>query len=62
MVISEMSTLPLGKYDDLTDSATQALRYLRTVGLAQTDEEEHHEDMSRVTHRGRVKPLYPGFG
>jgi hypothetical protein len=28
-------------------------------GMTQTDEEENHEDMSRVTHRGRLKALYP---
>ena len=26
---------------------------LRAVGMVQTDEEEYHEDMSRVMHRGR---------
>jgi phage terminase large subunit-like protein len=39
MVIDEMAMFPAGKYDDLTDSATQALKYLRSVGMAETDEE-----------------------
>ena len=37
-----------GRYDDLTDSATQALKYLRSVGMAQTDEEEHVEEIESV--------------
>ena len=36
MVITEMSLFPKGHYDDLTDSATQAINYLRSVGLAQS--------------------------
>jgi len=60
LVISEMATFPLGRYDDLTDSATQALRYLRTIGRAQTDEEEQFADQQRMTHRSRPRPLYPG--
>jgi predicted phage terminase large subunit-like protein len=59
MVIDEMANFPLGRYDDLTDSASMALRYLRDVGMARTDEEERFEDLSRVTHRGRPKALYP---
>jgi hypothetical protein len=48
-----------GKYDDLTDSATQALKYLRDVGLAQTDEEERNAEIGTVMHRPRLKNLYP---
>ena len=36
MVISEMANFPLGKYDDLTDSATQSLGFLRNMGIAKT--------------------------
>ena len=61
LVITEMSTFPMGRYDDLTDSATQALRYLRTIGRAQTDEEENFADQQRMTHRSRLRPLYPGM-
>jgi hypothetical protein len=38
---------------------TQALKYLRDVGLAQTDEETRDEENERVTHRPRPKALYP---
>jgi phage terminase large subunit-like protein len=53
MVIDEMAMFPAGNYDDLTDSATQALKYLRAAGLSETDEEVH-ESENRA-----VKPLYP---
>lgn len=59
MVIDEMATFPKGKYDDLTDSATQAIKHLRDVGLAQTDEEVTAEEHERVMHRPRRKALYP---
>jgi hypothetical protein len=59
MVIDEMSMLPAGRYDDLTDSATQALKYLRAAGLSETDEEVHESENRAVMHRPRLKPLYP---
>jgi len=39
MVIDEMESFPKHKYRDLTDSATQAVKHLRSLGLANTDEE-----------------------
>jgi predicted phage terminase large subunit-like protein len=59
MVIDEMAVFPKGKYRDLTDSATQAINYLRKIGLAQTDEEVSAEEVARVTHRPRPKAIYP---
>lgn len=59
MVIDEMAVFPKGKYDDLTDSATQAIKHLRGVGLAQSDEEVHAEETERVTHKPKPRPLYP---
>jgi hypothetical protein len=41
------------------DSMTQALKCLRDVGLAQTDEEARDGENARVTHRPRPKALYP---
>jgi predicted phage terminase large subunit-like protein len=58
-VITEMSLFPHGKRDDLTDSATQAISYLRGIGLAQTEDEARAEDDERVSHRPRPRPLYP---
>jgi predicted phage terminase large subunit-like protein len=59
LVMSEMEVFPRGKYKDLTDSATQAIKYLRDVGLAQTDDETHVAEMEAVTLRQKPKPLYP---
>ena len=59
MTISEMAVFPKGKYDDLTDSATQALKYLRGAGLLQTDDEVSAADADRVTHRSQPRALYP---
>ena len=60
LVITEMSMFPVGRYDDLTDSATQALLYLRNIGLAWTAEEEHHVEIGTVMHKPRrLKSLYP---
>jgi phage terminase large subunit-like protein len=59
LCIQEMSVFPAGRFDDLTDSATQALKYLRDRGWGQTDEEEREAETSRNTHRPRLKSLYP---
>jgi hypothetical protein len=39
LVITEMEVFPKGRYDDLTDSTTQAIRYLRDNGLLRSDRE-----------------------
>jgi predicted phage terminase large subunit-like protein len=59
MVIDETAVFPKGKYKDLTDSTTQAIKHLRDVGLAQLDDEMRAEEAERVTHRPRPKALYP---
>jgi predicted phage terminase large subunit-like protein len=60
MVMTEMSLFPAGRYDDLTDSATQALKYLRDRGWGQTDEEQRNAEIGTVMHRPRrLPPLYP---
>ena len=59
MVIEEMEVFPKGKYLDLTDSTSQAMKYLRDNGLARTDEEVHASEIENVRHRPRLKALYP---
>ena len=52
---------PVGRYKDLTDSASMALKYLRDVGLADTEVEEQADKTERAMRRlERPKPLYPG--
>jgi hypothetical protein len=36
-VIDEMEMFPKGRYDDLTDSTTMAVSFLRGSGILQTD-------------------------
>jgi predicted phage terminase large subunit-like protein len=59
MVIEEASKFPKFKYDDLTDSMTQALRYLRDVGLAQTDEEAAVVEREEAMLKPKRRALYP---
>ena len=59
LVIRELEAFPRGKYDDLTDSTTQAMKYFRDAGLAMTDEEVAHEEYERGMHRPQRKALYP---
>jgi hypothetical protein len=39
-----MSLFPAGRFSDLTDSTSQALKYLRDVGLAQSEEKQHETE------------------
>lgn len=59
LVIQEMAVFPAGKYDDLTDSTTQAVKYLRDIGMAPTDEEVKAEEAEWVMHKPQPKALYP---
>lgn len=59
LVIEQMSVFPKSRYDDLTDSATQAINYLRSVGMAQSDDEAAHAEIEGVMHRPKQKPVYP---
>jgi predicted phage terminase large subunit-like protein len=51
LVIGEMEVFPKGRYDDLTDSTTQAIKYIRDNGLLQTDEETRHEELRSVVRK-----------
>lgn len=59
MVIQEMSLFPAGKYDGLTDSTTQAVKWLRDNGHAPTDEEVIHLQEEAVRHKSKQVALYP---
>jgi phage terminase large subunit-like protein len=60
MVITEMSMFPAGRYDDLSDSSSQGLKYLRDIGLAQSEEEQHLAETETVRRRPRRRrSLYP---
>lgn len=59
MVIREMEVFPAGKYDDLTDSTTQAVKWLRDNGMAPTDEEVLVMQTEEAMFKPKLKPLYP---
>jgi predicted phage terminase large subunit-like protein len=59
LVIEEMMMFPRGRYDDLTDTASMALNYLRSVGEALTDVEVKADEIGGVMHKPRLPALYP---
>lgn len=59
VVIDEMAVFPRGRYDDLTDSTTQALKHLRIGGMLQMREEVRNEDERRARLKRKLQPLYP---
>jgi len=59
MVIDEAAVFPNGRYKDLTDSLTQAIKFLRDTGMAQTDDEATFVENQSVTHRPQPKAIYP---
>jgi predicted phage terminase large subunit-like protein len=61
MVIDEVASVPRGKYDDLSDTVSQALLYLRQVGMARLisegtpyAEEDENEIVARKLKGERV--------
>lgn len=59
MVITEMAQFPKAKHDDLVDSATQALRWLRDNRMALRHEEQAKEEREAATYKRPAPPLYP---
>jgi predicted phage terminase large subunit-like protein len=59
MVISEAAQFPFSKYDDLTDTVSQALRHLRDNGLISRAPERKAELEESMRFRSRTQPLYP---
>src|SRR5262249_48366973 len=61
LVIDEAANFPKGRFDDLTDSTSLAINFLRTAGRAPSREEwavnKEMGDNSR--RRSRPSPLYP---
>ncbi|MGH7744507.1 MAG: hypothetical protein ACREQ5_06755, partial [Candidatus Dormibacteria bacterium] len=47
-VITQCEVFPKGARDDLVDTVTQALRYLRSIGLAVLTEEDDEDKARRL--------------
>jgi predicted phage terminase large subunit-like protein len=60
LMIEESAKFPYGKYRDLTDSMTQALRHFRNTGMLEF-EQERLADLAEETRQPyqRMQPLYP---
>jgi phage terminase large subunit-like protein len=58
LVINEAAQFPAGRFSDLTDSMTQALKFIRDMGLAESDAEVEAERREAARHRARPKRLY----
>jgi predicted phage terminase large subunit-like protein len=59
LLIKEMSEFPLGRFDDLTDTASMALGYMRRTGRIHLDEETRAALADNVRHHSPRKILYP---
>ena len=57
-VIGECEKFPKGEHDDIPDSVSQALFFLRTTGWALRMDEKSRSDSDKATFKGVVKPLY----
>jgi predicted phage terminase large subunit-like protein len=61
-VITELAELPKGQHDDLADAMTQALEYLRKLGLAQMPDEDELDHIDDNKYVKAPQPLYPALG
>lgn len=61
MVVTQCSQFPKGKHDDIVDTVTMALRYLRNTGMITRGSERTAETAAAVQFHGNAgeKPLYP---
>lgn len=58
-VVNQAAVFPKGSHDDLVDSMTMALRYLRDYGFALMREESKFEYEAEFTYKTRSRALYP---
>lgn len=59
LVIAETEVFNKGRYKDLTDALTQALKHLREIGILKLPGEERAEESFRARYRKPLSPLYP---
>jgi predicted phage terminase large subunit-like protein len=61
MVVTECGKFPKGKHDDVVDTVTMALRYLRNTGMISRGAERTAETAEAMRHQSHSgdKPLYP---
>jgi predicted phage terminase large subunit-like protein len=61
MVITQCAGFPKAKHDDIVDTVTMALRYLRDIGMISRSAERLAELADSLSFKGNAgdKPLYP---
>jgi hypothetical protein len=59
MVIDQVSQFPKAGHDDLVDTVSQGLRWLRDAGAVQTEEEAEDEWRQQNTYQRPRRALYP---
>jgi hypothetical protein len=62
MVIEEVCAMPYGTFDDLADTCTQGLRFLRDSSMLLTVPEHRIEEVARTAFRGRSFDANEVFG
>ncbi|HEY6020310.1 MAG TPA: phage terminase large subunit, partial [Candidatus Paceibacterota bacterium] len=58
-VIDQCASFPKGSHDDLVDSTTMALRYLRDMGFVLRKDEWQFEVDEQMAYKKIAEPLYP---
>jgi predicted phage terminase large subunit-like protein len=58
-MLDQVSVFPKGAHDDLVDSCTMGLRWLRETGFMVRSEEHAFSEQEGMMHRGQQYPLYP---
>lgn len=58
-IIDQVTVFPRGSHEDLVDTLSQALRWLRDSGVLQRSEEYAFDAHEEMVYKGRPKPLYP---
>jgi predicted phage terminase large subunit-like protein len=60
-VIGQCADAPKGQYDDLADCISQALIYLRKLGLITLPDEDEIDHIDDDKYRSASQPLYPAM-
>lgn len=59
MTIDELAKFPFGKFRDLSDSTSQAMKTLRDRGLLKFEDERLYEAQEEMRYRPKQQALYP---
>ncbi len=62
MVISNVEKFPMGRHDDIVDTVSGALGYLRRNNLIQFNQEHEEEEDERNRFKGNVETIAEAYG